>query len=435
MNRLARERSPYLLQHANNPVDWYPWGDEAFAKARAEDKPIFLSIGYSTCHWCHVMEHESFENDAVAARAQRALRVDQGRSRGAAGRRSRLHDVRAGDDRIRRLADERLADAGPEAVLRRHLLSADVAVGPARASSTSCRRSRASGATSATKVRAVGGGDDRRSCAGDRSGRAGWTRARRRRARAHGRRSFAQAFDARHGGFGDAPKFPRPSELLFLLREHARTGDADAARHGAARRCARWRSAACAITSAAAFIATRSTPPGACRTSRRCCTTRRSSCSPTSRPRRRPAIRSTPRSPRTRCSYVMREMTDADGGFYSAEDADSVPPEQAGEPHAHKIGRRVLPLARRRDRRAARRRRADRQAALRHRAGRQRAARSAAGVHRQEPAVRRASRSTRSPTRPGEPADEVVEVLQPRAADDVRGAAATGRGRSSTTRC
>src|SRR3989441_8646860 len=67
MNRLARERSPYLLQHANNPVDWFPWGDDAFSKARAEDKPIFLSIGYSTCHWCHVMEHESFENDAVAS--------------------------------------------------------------------------------------------------------------------------------------------------------------------------------------------------------------------------------------------------------------------------------------------------------------------------------------------------------------------------------
>jgi len=67
MNRLARERSPYLLQHANNPVDWYPWGDEAFARARKEDKPIFLSVGYSTCHWCHVMEHESFEDPAIAA--------------------------------------------------------------------------------------------------------------------------------------------------------------------------------------------------------------------------------------------------------------------------------------------------------------------------------------------------------------------------------
>ena len=65
-NRLAREKSPYLQQHAHNPVDWYPWGEEAFTRARREDKPIFLSIGYSTCHWCHVMEHESFENEAIA---------------------------------------------------------------------------------------------------------------------------------------------------------------------------------------------------------------------------------------------------------------------------------------------------------------------------------------------------------------------------------
>ncbi|MFN3485289.1 MAG: thioredoxin domain-containing protein, partial [Planctomycetota bacterium] len=65
-NRLAREKSPYLLQHAHNPVDWYPWGPEAFEKARSENKPIFLSIGYSTCHWCHVMERESFEDEEVA---------------------------------------------------------------------------------------------------------------------------------------------------------------------------------------------------------------------------------------------------------------------------------------------------------------------------------------------------------------------------------
>lgn len=65
-NRLAKEQSPYLLQHAHNPVDWFPWGEEAFAKARAEDKPIFLSVGYSTCHWCHVMEVESFESEEVA---------------------------------------------------------------------------------------------------------------------------------------------------------------------------------------------------------------------------------------------------------------------------------------------------------------------------------------------------------------------------------
>ena len=65
-NRLANEKSPYLLQHAHNPVDWYPWGPEAFEKARREDKPIFLSVGYSTCHWCHVMERESFENEPIA---------------------------------------------------------------------------------------------------------------------------------------------------------------------------------------------------------------------------------------------------------------------------------------------------------------------------------------------------------------------------------
>ncbi len=65
-NRLAHEKSPYLLQHAHNPVDWYPWGEEAFGKARRENKPIFLSVGYSTCHWCHVMAHESFESEDVA---------------------------------------------------------------------------------------------------------------------------------------------------------------------------------------------------------------------------------------------------------------------------------------------------------------------------------------------------------------------------------
>jgi uncharacterized protein YyaL (SSP411 family) len=66
-NKLARESSPYLLQHASNPVDWYPWGEEALSRAAAERKPIFLSIGYAACHWCHVMERESFEDPAIAA--------------------------------------------------------------------------------------------------------------------------------------------------------------------------------------------------------------------------------------------------------------------------------------------------------------------------------------------------------------------------------
>src|SRR5690348_1259989 len=79
-NRLVHEQSPYLLQHRDNPVDWYPWGEEAFARARSEDKPIFLSIGYSTCHWCHVMEHESFETQPVADALNRefvSIKVDR----------------------------------------------------------------------------------------------------------------------------------------------------------------------------------------------------------------------------------------------------------------------------------------------------------------------------------------------------------------------
>src|SRR5277367_4735698 len=79
-NRLAREKSPYLLQHQHNPVDWYPWGAEAFEAARRENKPIFLSVGYSTCYWCHVMERQSFENEAIAGEMNRRfinIKVDR----------------------------------------------------------------------------------------------------------------------------------------------------------------------------------------------------------------------------------------------------------------------------------------------------------------------------------------------------------------------
>jgi uncharacterized protein YyaL (SSP411 family) len=79
-NRLIHEKSPYLLQHAGNPVNWYPWGEDAFARAKKEKKPIFLSIGYATCHWCHVMAHESFEDEEVARLLNRhyiAIKVDR----------------------------------------------------------------------------------------------------------------------------------------------------------------------------------------------------------------------------------------------------------------------------------------------------------------------------------------------------------------------
>ena len=72
-NRLSKEKSPYLRQHQENPVDWYPWGEEAFQKAQVEKKPIFLSIGYSTCHWCHVMERESFEDPFIATLMNQAF--------------------------------------------------------------------------------------------------------------------------------------------------------------------------------------------------------------------------------------------------------------------------------------------------------------------------------------------------------------------------
>jgi uncharacterized protein YyaL (SSP411 family) len=76
-NRLIFESSPYLLQHARNPIDWYPWDEEAISLAQREDKPIFLSIGYTTCHWCHVMERESFEDEEVAAAPQPKLCLHQ----------------------------------------------------------------------------------------------------------------------------------------------------------------------------------------------------------------------------------------------------------------------------------------------------------------------------------------------------------------------
>ena len=128
-NRLAHERSPYLLQHANNPVDWYPWGDEAFERARRDDRPIFLSIGYSTCHWCHVMEHESFEDARVAAALNAdfvSIKVDR--------------EERPDIDRVYMMFVQattgaggwpmsRVADAGSETVLWRHVFSADVSVG------------------------------------------------------------------------------------------------------------------------------------------------------------------------------------------------------------------------------------------------------------------------------------------------------------------
>jgi uncharacterized protein YyaL (SSP411 family) len=228
-NRLARERSPYLLQHANNPVDWYPWGPEAFARARQEDRPIFLSIGYSTCHWCHVMEHESFEDADVAAALNRdfvAIKVDR--------------EERPDVDRVYMLFVQATTGAGgwPMSVW----LTPDLKpfFGGTYFPPTSrwgrpgflevlsqlaaaWRNERQQLLDSAEGVmarlqHATGAGE----AAPDRAPVAG------RDAIDTGTAAFAQAFDRRHGGFGGAPKFPRPAELLFLLHAHAFTGDRQA---------------------------------------------------------------------------------------------------------------------------------------------------------------------------------------------------------------
>ena len=227
-NRLAGEKSPYLLQHADNPVAWQPWGEEAFAQARREGKPIFLSIGYSTCHWCHVMAHESFEDETIAALINRdfvPIKVDR--------------EERPDVDRVYMTFVQATTGSGgwPMSVWLTPELEPfyggtyfppqgrwgmpgfpDVLQSVARAWATDRLRVVQSAQGLVEEVRRLGAG--RLSGAGGRI--AGSDQL------AVAVRQFARSYDARRGGFGDAPKFPRPSELLFLLREHARTGDADA---------------------------------------------------------------------------------------------------------------------------------------------------------------------------------------------------------------
>ena len=166
-NRLAHETSPYLLQHKDNPVDWYPWGDEALARAREEDKPILLSIGYSACHWCHVMERESFEDEQTADADEPPVRAGQARPRGAARPRRDLHGGVPGDDRLGRLAAQRLPDPRAGAVLRGHVLPARAARRHADAGAACSRPSPRPGTPSATRSAPAPGA----SCSGWRAAR------------------------------------------------------------------------------------------------------------------------------------------------------------------------------------------------------------------------------------------------------------------------
>ena len=202
----------------DNPVDWYPWGDEAFARARAESKPIFLSVGYSSCHWCHVMAHESFEDAATAERHEPAVRQREGRPRGTARRRRDLHAGRAGAHRPRRLADERVA-ARPTAARStaartspnedRHGMPsfARVCEVGRRGVERAARRRRGAGDASSPRR-------STRTCCAPRDGAELDAADPRRRAYANVRAQF----EPQWGGFGRAPKFPQAMTIDFLCR-------------------------------------------------------------------------------------------------------------------------------------------------------------------------------------------------------------------------
>ena len=128
-NLLRDESSPYLLQHANNPVHWRPWGAAALAEARANNRPILLSIGYAACHWCHVMAHESFEDPETAALMNSLFVSDQGRPRGTARHRPPLHVGPACPRRTGRLAAHHVPHPRRRAVLGWHLFPAGAALG------------------------------------------------------------------------------------------------------------------------------------------------------------------------------------------------------------------------------------------------------------------------------------------------------------------
>ena len=226
-NRLAGETSPYLLQHAHNPVDWYPWGEEALARSRAEDKPILLSIGYSACHWCHVMERESFENEEIARLMNENfvnIKVDR--------------EERPDLDQVYMNAVQMMTGHGgwPMTVFLtpdlipfyggtyfppedRHNLPGfpRVLAGVAQAYRTSPGEIAQTASSVLGELRRMGAARESNASLAEEllDGAV---------------RGLSRSYDPRHGGFGGAPKFPSPMSLEFLLRAHARTGDDNALR-------------------------------------------------------------------------------------------------------------------------------------------------------------------------------------------------------------
>jgi uncharacterized protein len=336
-NRLAHEKSPYLLQHAENPVAWYPWGDEAFAAAREADKPIFLSVGYSTCHWCHVMAHESFESAAVAELLNHEfipVKVDR--------------EERPDVDRVYMTFVQRTTGSGgwPMSVWLTPSLKpffggtyfppetrwgragfVEILQAIARAWRDDRPRVEQSADSLVSELRRAASG---RLSTQDDAGVASPE------SLAAGVRQFELAYDARRGGFGDAPKFPRPSELLFLLREHARTG------HVAARDMVLHTLRAMALGGMRDHIGGgfhRYSVDGDWRVphfekmlyDQAQLTLAYAEAAQVTGDRFFADVAI------DTLNYVRRDLTDREGGFYSAEDADSVPPEHAGDPKAHKM--------------------------------------------------------------------------------------------------
>ncbi|MBL9152618.1 MAG: thioredoxin domain-containing protein [Verrucomicrobiales bacterium] len=223
-NRLIFEKSPYLLQHAANPVDWYPWGDEAFAEAQRTGKPVFLSIGYTTCHWCHVMEHESFEDEEVARLINEhfiPVKVDR--------------EERPDIDEVYMTFTQALTGGGgwPMTVM----LTAERK--PFFAGTYFPKESRTGRPGMLDLVPHIAGiwkdqheavlADAARfaeSLKGMTGGQPGDVPDQEVYARAYA--DFVKRYDAAHGGFGGAPKFPVPTNHLFLLRHWHRTGEAAA---------------------------------------------------------------------------------------------------------------------------------------------------------------------------------------------------------------
>ena len=221
-NRLIREKSPYLIQHAHNPVDWYPWSDEAFERARAENKPIFLSVGYSTCHWCHVMAHESFEDREVARLMNEAfvcIKVDREERPDVDGIYMSVCQIMTGSGgwplTILMTPERKPFFAGtyiPKENRHGRIGMIELIQGVERVWKTRHADVLSSAEQVTTALQQV----SKESSAGDPPGNTACRTA---------YETLAGQFDKSNGGFGGAPKFPSPHHFLFLLRYWKRTGE------------------------------------------------------------------------------------------------------------------------------------------------------------------------------------------------------------------